>query len=101
MCDKPYQKAPDTMGIFATRSERRPNPVALTVVPLLNIDHEKGIISIPFIDAEDNSPIIDIKPYHPATDRVKDVSMPAWCDHWPQWYEESAEFDWESEFIFA
>ena len=100
-CDKPYKKAPDRVVIFATRSETRPNPIALTVVPVLSIDHKTGIIYVPFIDAENDTPIIDIKPYHPATDRIKKVSVPKWCDHWPKWYEESAEFDWEAEFVIA
>jgi tRNA (Thr-GGU) A37 N-methylase len=100
-CDKPYKKAPEKVGIFATRSQARPNPIALTVVPVISIDHKTGTISVPFIDAEDNTPIIDIKPYHPATDRVKTVSVPKWCDHWPKWYEDSAEFDWEAEFVNA
>jgi tRNA-Thr(GGU) m(6)t(6)A37 methyltransferase TsaA len=100
-CKRPYKKAPASVGTFATRSERRPNPVALTVVPVIHIDHDKGIIDVPFIDAEDDTPIIDIKPYHPATDRVKWVSVPAWCKHWPQWYEDSARFNWEAEFVTA
>lgn len=99
-CAKPYQKAPDSVGVFATRSQRRPNPVALTVVSVINIDHDRGVIDIPFIDAADNSPIIDIKPYHPATDRVKEVSVPDWCRHWPEWYEDAASFDWAAEFVF-
>jgi tRNA-Thr(GGU) m(6)t(6)A37 methyltransferase TsaA len=100
-CVQPYKKAPETVGIFATRSERRPNPIALTIVSVLNIDHKTGIIYIPFMDAENDTPIIDIKPYHPATDRVKTVTVPKWCVHWPKWYEDSAEFDWESEFVYA
>jgi tRNA-Thr(GGU) m(6)t(6)A37 methyltransferase TsaA len=100
-CKRPYKKAPASVGTFATRSARRPNPVALTVVPVIEIDHNKGIINIPYIDAEDNTPIIDIKPYHPATDRVKRVSVPDWCKHWPKWYEDSARFDWEDEFVTA
>lgn len=100
-CEKPYRKAPELLGVFATRSPERPNPIALTAVPVIRIDHDKGIIHIPFIDAEDDTPIIDIKPYHPATDRVKRVSVPEWCKHWPQWYEGSAEFNWEAEFVTA
>jgi len=44
--------------------------------------------------------VIDIKPYHPAVDRVKNVSTPSWCSHWPQWYEESGDFNWTDEFNF-
>ncbi len=98
IADKPYKKAPDKVGIFATRSPVRPNPVAISVVAVLSVDHETGIISIPFIDAENGTPVIDIKPYHPATERVKNVKVPEWCSHWPEWYEDSATFNWASEF---
>ncbi|MCG8513241.1 MAG: TrmO family methyltransferase, partial [Halanaerobiales bacterium] len=36
-CEQPYQKAPASVGIFATRSPLRPNPIALTIVPIINI----------------------------------------------------------------
>ena len=95
---KPYQKAPDKLGTFATRSPARPNPIALTPVYISHIDYKKGIIQIPYIDAENDSPIIDIKPYTPSLDRIKNVKVPDWCSHWPKWQEDSASFDWESEF---
>lgn len=48
-------------GVFATRSPRRPNPIALTVVELLrrnDLDlHVRGV------DMLDGTPILDIKPY--------------------------------------
>ena len=97
-CDTPYKDAPTTMGIFATRSPFRPNPIALTSVAVLHIDYENGKIYIPYIDAEDGTPILDIKPYHPCTDRIKEVAVPAWCRDWPQWYEDSATFDWAAVF---
>lgn len=50
---------------------------------------------------DDQTPVIDIKPYHPATDRVKDVRVPDWCSHWPQYYEENETFDWQAEFVNA
>jgi tRNA (Thr-GGU) A37 N-methylase len=50
---------------------------------------------------EDGTPILDLKPYQPAADRIRDVTVPAWCAHWPQWYEDSAIFDWEGEFVSA
>jgi tRNA (adenine37-N6)-methyltransferase len=99
-CDQPYKHAPAKLGIFATRSEFRPNPIALTAVPIIGIDHERGRIQVAFIDAENDTPIIDIKPYHPAVDRIREVAVPAWCRHWPQWYEDSATFDWAAEFLF-
>lgn len=96
-CERPYKKSPSKMGVFATRSPLRPNPIALTAVSILKIDYDKGVIYIPYIDAESDTPIIDLKPYHPSLDRVRDVSIPGWCNHWPKWYEDSANFDWESE----
>jgi tRNA-Thr(GGU) m(6)t(6)A37 methyltransferase TsaA len=100
-CPQPYQHAPETLGIFATRSPVRPNPLALSVVPVLGIEREKGLIYVAYLDAEEGTPILDIKPYHSCTDRVREVRVPAWSAHWPQWYEDSAEFDWEAEFVNA
>jgi len=48
-------------GVFATRSPRRPNPIALTVVELLRRDG--GKLSVRGVDMLDGSPILDIKPY--------------------------------------
>lgn len=100
-CDQPYKTAPATLGIFATRSPVRPNPIAISPTAVLEIDAAQGMIYIPYIDAEDATPILDLKPYHPTIDRIRDVRVPAWCSHWPQWYEDSATFDWEAEFVNA
>ena len=40
--DQPYKKAPEKMGIFATRSPVRPNPIALSAVEIINIDYMSG-----------------------------------------------------------
>ena len=88
------------MGVFATRSPVRPNPVAITPVQVLRVDPMTGTVDIPFIDAEDKTPIIDLKPYSPSLDRVREANTPPWCAHWPQWAEDSAAFDWEAEFSF-
>ncbi|MGB9357386.1 MAG: SAM-dependent methyltransferase [Acidimicrobiia bacterium] len=101
IAERPYRNAPDQVGIFATRSPVRPNPIALSAVPLMSIDVDSGVIRVPWIDAEDETPILDIKPYHPAVDRIREVSTPAWCADWPQWYEDSATFDWGAVFVNA
>lgn len=98
VAEKPYRKSPDTIGIFATRSEIRPNPVLISTAAVLSIDLKKGIIEVPWIDAEPGTPVIDIKPYHPSSDRVKNVRIPDWCSDWPQWYEDSSAFDWAAVF---
>ena len=100
-CPKPYKKAPDTVGVFATRSPARPNPIALTACPVIGVDREKGTLTVAYIDADNGSPVLDIKPYQPTLDRVREVPVPDWCAHWPEWYEDAANFDWASEFVNA
>jgi tRNA (adenine37-N6)-methyltransferase len=97
--EKPYKNGPDKIGIFATRSPVRPNPVLISNIYVQKIDYEKGVIETPYIDAEDGTPVIDIKPYH-KSERVKDCTVPDWCKHWPEWDEDTATFDWEKEFNF-
>jgi tRNA-Thr(GGU) m(6)t(6)A37 methyltransferase TsaA len=48
-------------GVFATRSPRRPNPIALTVVELLGRDGTQ--LRVRGVDMLDRTPILDIKPY--------------------------------------
>lgn len=48
-------------GVFATRSPRRPNPIALTVVELLG--REGRLLHVRGVDMLDGTPILDIKPY--------------------------------------
>ncbi len=48
-------------GVFATRSPRRPNPIALTVVELLR--REGPRLYVRGVDMLDGTPILDIKPY--------------------------------------
>jgi tRNA-Thr(GGU) m(6)t(6)A37 methyltransferase TsaA len=48
-------------GVFATRSPRRPNPIALTVVELLR--REGRNLHVRGVDMLDGTPILDIKPY--------------------------------------
>jgi tRNA-Thr(GGU) m(6)t(6)A37 methyltransferase TsaA len=48
-------------GLFTTRSPRRPNPIALTVVELLS--REGPVLRVRGIDMLDGTPILDIKPY--------------------------------------
>ena len=59
------------MGVFATRSPFRPNPIALSCVKLVRVDYdEKGapVLIVSGIDMLDDSPIYDIKPYLPYSD---------------------------------
>jgi tRNA (Thr-GGU) A37 N-methylase len=89
----PYKNAPDRLETFATRSLERPNPIALTYSYVSYIDSQNGIIGLTYIDAEDGTPVLDIKPYTPSLDRAKNPSVPKWCDNWPKNVEESGDFD--------
>lgn len=97
---QPYKRSPAVMGIFATRSPVRPNPIALSTAQVIHIYYEKGIIQIAYIDGNDGTPVLDIKPYTPSLDRVETPRVPEWCSHWPMSLEKSGTFHWEDEFNF-
>lgn len=97
---KPYAHGPALLGTFATRSPQRPNPIALSCAEVTQVDREAGTVRLGWIDAEDGSPLLDVKPYVPALDRVANPAVPAWCAHWPDSLEASADFDWQREFLF-
>lgn len=64
------------MGVFATRSPFRPNPVALSSVKLAGIEQtaEHGtVLKIRGADLMDGTPILDIKPYIPYADSHPDA----------------------------
>lgn len=56
-------------GVFATRAPRRPNPIGLSVVKLLEIDN--NIVRIKGVDVVDGTPLLDIKPFIPEFDAPK------------------------------
>lgn len=63
------------MGVFATRSPFRPNPLGLTVVKLLAVEDspEGQVLVVSGADMMDGTPIYDIKPYLPYVDSVPDA----------------------------
>ena len=95
---RPYLKGPEELGLFATRSPLRPSGLCISTAEIISIDTSGPAVMITWIDADQNSPVLDIKPYHPSVDRVRDVRLPGWCSQWPGWYEDSSTFDWESVF---
>lgn len=58
------------MGVFATRSPYRPNPIGMSALEIEKIYPEKGEITVLGGDILDGTPIIDIKPYLPSADRI-------------------------------
>jgi tRNA (adenine37-N6)-methyltransferase len=60
------------VGVFATRSTHRPNPIGLSVVKLERIETgpEKVVLHLSGIDLIDGTPVLDIKPYIPYSDSL-------------------------------
>lgn len=96
--ERPYTATPNDVGVFATRSEARPNPIGLSVFLINAVDLDNGLISAPYFDMIPGPPILDVKPYIPASDRVARPGVPAHFSHWPSNLEASAAHDWSKEF---
>jgi tRNA-Thr(GGU) m(6)t(6)A37 methyltransferase TsaA len=96
--EKLFRNGPDLIGIFATRSPIRPNPILISTIKIQEIDLDKGRIYTSFIDADNNTPVLDIKPYF-LMERVRNCNVPTWCEHWPQWFEDSLALNWRDEII--
>ena len=85
--EPPYAKGKIT-GVFATRAEYRPNPIALTTCKLLAVDETGGIIQVANIDAYDGTTIVDLKGYFPVCDLVREARIPEWLSDWSEWMPE-------------
>ncbi|MBO4793403.1 MAG: tRNA (N6-threonylcarbamoyladenosine(37)-N6)-methyltransferase TrmO [Deltaproteobacteria bacterium] len=66
---KPFM-APKEVGIFATRSMERPNPLGVSVLQLVAI--EGNTLKVRGMDILDGSAVVDIRAYSPNFDRVPD-----------------------------
>jgi len=64
------------VGLFATRTPRRPNPIGLTVVKLLSV--QGNTLHVRGLDAYDGTPVLDIKPYLVRGDLKRDALVPEW-----------------------
>ena len=65
------------MGVFATRSPFRPNPIGLSCVRLVKIcdtEKEGSVLLVEGVDMMDGTPIYDIKPYLPHIDAHQTAS---------------------------
>lgn len=63
------------LGVFATRSPHRPNPLGLAVVEL--VERRGQVLKVRGLDAIDGTPVLDLKPYLPS-DLVPQARMPEW-----------------------
>lgn len=64
------------VGVFASRSPMRPNPLGITTVKLLECCN--NILKVLGLDAIDGTPVLDIKPYLPGYDSPAEAKVPDW-----------------------
>ncbi len=60
----PYAEGVES-GVFANRSPVRPNPILVSLCAIEDVNETNGTVSVNDIDAFDETPILDIKPYYP------------------------------------
>jgi tRNA-Thr(GGU) m(6)t(6)A37 methyltransferase TsaA len=65
-------------GIFAQRAKHRPNPIGITAVAV--VGREGPVLRVRGLDAIDGTPLVDVKPYLPAFDRIDAPTVPEWAD---------------------
>lgn len=63
------------LGVFATRTNLRPNPIGLTLVELVKA--ENNVLTVRGLDAFNGTPVLDIKPFD-YWDMAKNAKMPDW-----------------------
>jgi tRNA-Thr(GGU) m(6)t(6)A37 methyltransferase TsaA len=63
------------LGVFATRTMLRPNPIGLTLVELVKV--EGNVLTVRGLDAFDGTPVLDVKPFD-SWDTAKDAKVPGW-----------------------
>ena len=67
----------ERMGVFATRSPFRPNPIGLSCVRLLGVEQDRDlgpVLAVAGADLMDGTPILDVKPYIPYADSHPEAS---------------------------
>jgi tRNA-Thr(GGU) m(6)t(6)A37 methyltransferase TsaA len=75
------------MGVLATRSQTRPNPVLTSPVRLLGV--ESNVLRVRGLDAIDGTPVLDVKPYLPHHDAIPDARVPGWVTEAQAWRKRS------------
>jgi tRNA (adenine37-N6)-methyltransferase len=68
-------------GVFATRAPVRPNPIGLTACRLLKVEGRR--LEVEGLDARPDTPVLDLKPYIPASDSRPEAATPEWLRRLP------------------
>ena len=70
------------VGVFASRSLFRPNPLGMKVARLL--ERKGNVLRLEGLDALDGTPVLDIKPFIPRNDAPAGASVPDWTGRKPE-----------------
>ncbi len=71
-------KSMPTVGIFSQRVKDRPNPIGITAVKIISVGDD--YLEVQGLDAINDTPVLDIKPYYPQFDRIEDSIVPEWVN---------------------
>ena len=63
-------------GVFACRAPVRPNLIGFTACRVIKV--EGSVVEVADLDAQDGSPILDLKPYIPSGDAIPEAVTPGW-----------------------
>lgn len=66
------------VGVLATRTQFRPNPIAVTTVRLLG--RQGAVLTVRGLDALNGTPVLDLKPYVPRYKPSEDVVVAEWTN---------------------
>ncbi len=89
----------ERVGVFASRSPFRPNPLGLSSVRISSVDYDSGVIEVLGADLADGTPIYDIKPYVEYADSHEGVRS-GFADS-RSWSTLKVEFPARAELIFS
>lgn len=64
------------VGFFGTRSPLRPNPISVSIVPL--VEREGNVLHVRNLDMYDGTAVLDVKPYLIRGDCHPEATEPAW-----------------------
>ena len=71
-----YNRKNPLTGVFATRSPRRPNLIALSLCKIVSV--EESLVEVENIDAFADTPVLDMKPFIPWYDSAPEARLPDW-----------------------
>ncbi len=66
------------LGVFSQRARVRPNPIGVTACAIVSVSARELIVR--GLDAINDTPVLDVKPYVPVFDRVESPVVPAWVN---------------------